>query len=76
MAAHNRGGHVRPGYKRERDEAGLTPRERQVLTGLQAGKSRSQLMAELDLTKQRISALCKSIADKGVELPVKQQAAK
>lgn len=67
---HNRGGQVPSGYTRERDSySGLTPRETEVLTLLRKGKSRAEVQAALGLTKQRISALCKSIEQRGVELP-------
>lgn len=66
---HNRGGHVTGGYTLGRTEDGLTRRENQVLERLLQGMTRVQIQADLGLTKQRISALCKSIEGKGVELP-------
>lgn len=67
------GGATRPGYAVGRDESGLTARERQVLDLLRQGRSRADIQADLGLTKQRIGALCKSIRDKGVELPPKPE---
>jgi DNA-binding CsgD family transcriptional regulator len=67
--SHNRGGQVPSGYTVSRDESGLTSREREVLELLRRGRSRTDIQQDLGLTKQRISALCKSIEQRGVQLP-------
>jgi len=63
------GGATKPGYKVDRDESGLTARERQVLELLNRGRTRKDIETDLGLTKARIGALCKSITNKGIELP-------
>ncbi len=57
--------HVPTGYRLERNAAGLTKREREVLQFLFDGLDMPGMAEQLGLTKQRISAIVKSLEKKG-----------
>jgi len=57
---------VPKGYRLERDDRGLTNRERQVLQLMVLGKGQTEIGRELGLSKQRIDQLVKALIVKGV----------
>lgn len=54
-----------PGYQIERDDDGLTRREREVLAGIIAGKNLVQIGDELGVSKQRVDQIVKALVTKG-----------
>lgn len=54
------------GYRLDRDDRGLTSRERQVLQLMVLGKGQTEIGKELGLSKQRIDQLVKALIVKGV----------
>ena len=57
---------ARSGYHLDRDERGLTARQRDVLKCVVDGKTARQIEADLGMTRQRVSAIVKQLVDKGL----------
>jgi DNA-binding MarR family transcriptional regulator len=53
-------------YALERDERGLTARQREVLAGLTAGKNQVQIAEQLGVSKQRIAQVLTDLERAGV----------
>lgn len=60
---------VQPGYSIDRDEAGLTAKERTALGLLRAGKSQAETADLMGLTRARVSAIVRKLKDQGVDVP-------
>jgi DNA-binding NarL/FixJ family response regulator len=57
---------VVPGYVQDRDGEGLTKREREVRDLLKQGLDQPRIAERLGVTKQRVSAVVKSLDEKRV----------
>jgi biotin operon repressor len=60
---------VQPGYLIDRDESGLTAKERTALGLLRAGKSQAETADLMGLSRARVSSLVRAMKDKGVDVP-------
>lgn len=60
---------VQPGYSIDRDETGLTAKERTALGLLRAGKSQAETADLMGLTRARVSAIVRKLKDQGVDVP-------
>ena len=56
---------TKPGYKHERDDSGLTKREREVLDLMVEGLDGPHIGERLGITKQRVGQIQKALVDKG-----------
>lgn len=54
-----------PGYVLDKDESGLTVRERQVLAGMKEGKQFVVIAAGAGVSKQRVLQLVRALEAKG-----------
>lgn len=52
-------------YQIDRDENGLTARHREVMDLLAKGCTQAQIRRDLGLTKQRVSAIVRTLRKKG-----------
>lgn len=56
---------TKPGYEIQRDERGLTGRERQVLDEMTKGETFAVIAERIGVSKQRVGALVNSLVEKG-----------
>lgn len=61
---------VQPGYEVDRDESGLTARERQVLALVREGQAQAAIGKQMGLSRARIGAIVKRLREKGLDLAV------
>lgn len=54
------------GYKLDRDEDGLTAREREVVAGLREGKTFEAIGLGLGVSKQRVAQIANALVEKKV----------
>lgn len=57
---------TQPGYKIDRDDRNLTAREREVLTALVWSTPLTVIASELEVSKQRIDQIVRSLEKKGI----------
>ena len=60
---------VQPGYSIDRDEEGLTAKERTALGLLRAGKSQAETADLMGVSRARVGALVVVLREKGVDVP-------